>query len=143
RFGHRVCQGKQPTGRIPIATGARGSVTTLLKETSMSWLPSLRSQPFGPLTRRRSLNRPPRGKKLFARLTLERLEDRLVLSANMVPDLNPYTQGPSPNNIPSAAKTPFFTATTSSGNIELFKSDGTAAGTVQLTSGSQLINFVN
>jgi ELWxxDGT repeat protein len=89
------------------------------------------------------LKRLPRDKKAFSRLAVERLEDRLLPSANMVADLNTFTQGSYPNNITSAANTTFFTATTNSGNIELFKTDGTASGTVQLTSGSQLIDFVN
>jgi ELWxxDGT repeat protein len=61
----------------------------------------------------------------------------------MVADIDVYTQSSSPQNITDVGGTVFFTATPNSynGNVELYKTDGTAAGTTQLTFGNRLSSF--
>jgi ELWxxDGT repeat protein len=77
------------------------------------------------------------------------LEDRLVPSATMLADLNSYTNNSSPTNLTDVNGTLFFTATANDGSTELFKSNGTAAGTAELTFNGQgngissLVSFHN
>jgi ELWxxDGT repeat protein len=109
----------------------------------MNWLHSLRLRLFGSQNIRGYSNCPPGRKKPSRRLRLEYLEDRLAPSVSMVADLTVYTLSSNPHNLTDVNGTLFFSATTSSGNDELFKSDGTAGGTVQLTSGTRLSFFNN
>ncbi len=64
----------------------------------------------------------------------ERLEERCLLSstAQLVQDINtvPITAGSVPSNLIDINGTLYFTASTSTTGSELWKSDGTAAGTV-------------
>ncbi|HEV3006715.1 MAG TPA: hypothetical protein VGX78_19755, partial [Pirellulales bacterium] len=116
----------------------------------MRWLDSLRLQLFGFRFNRRSkrASRPKnrsRSLGLSHGLRHEALEDRLALSANMVADINAYTLGSDPQNITDVGGTVFFTATPNSynGNVELYKTDGTAGGTTQLTFGNRLSGFTD
>ena len=79
----------------------------------------------------------PRSKKKtrhrYARL--ENLEPRLVLdgSAEFVVDLNTMPSGESAYNHAWLGSELFFAAEDDAGGVELWKSDGTAAGTVQVS----------
>jgi ELWxxDGT repeat protein len=118
-----------------------------LENSSMRWLDSIRLQLFGRLNRRskRATRRKNRGRTLGPSKGLlhEALEDRLALSVNLVTDLNAYTQSSTPQNITDVNGTAFFTATSNSGNAELYKTDGTAGGTTQLTFGNRLSSYVD
>jgi ELWxxDGT repeat protein len=109
----------------------------------MHWLDSIHLRLFGSRRFRCHSKRSKVGKNHWRRLTLESLEDRLAPSASMVADLTVYTLSSYPSNLTKANGTLFFSATTSSSNNALFKSDGTAAGTVQLTFGTRLTGFGN
>ncbi|HEV3006201.1 MAG TPA: ELWxxDGT repeat protein [Pirellulales bacterium] len=115
----------------------------------MHWLDSLRSQFFGFRFNRRAKRARrkdrSRGLRLWHALRHESLEGRQLLSVNMVADINAYTQSSSPQNITDVGGTVFFTATPNSynGNVELYKTDGTAGGTTQLTFGNRLSGFVD
>jgi ELWxxDGT repeat protein len=61
----------------------------------------------------------------------------------MVKDLNPDTNSSAPQNLTDVNGTVFFTGQDNSGNRELFKTDGKAAGTAELTFGGRLSNFGN
>jgi ELWxxDGT repeat protein len=74
-------------------------------------------------------------------LALEHLEDRVVPSVTLVKDINTYTNNSNPTNVTNVNGTAFFTASTNDGTVQLFKSDGTAGGTTQLTAGSRLYSF--
>jgi len=63
------------------------------------------------------------------RLRLEPLEDRTLLSAFLVKDINTNTVGSNPSNLLNVNGTLFFSATGNDGLTGLWKSDGTAAGT--------------
>jgi ELWxxDGT repeat protein len=76
-------------------------------------------------------------------LAVEYLENRVVPSVWMVKDLNPDDNGSFPENLTDVNGTLFFTAQDNSGYRELFKTDGTAGGTVELTFGGRLSNFGN
>jgi ELWxxDGT repeat protein len=62
------------------------------------------------------------------RLDVERLEDRLTPSASLVRDINPLPGG-SPADLTAVGGTLFFTVTDARHGRELWKSNGTAAGT--------------
>jgi ELWxxDGT repeat protein len=109
----------------------------------MNWLTSLRSRLLGSRTARRASNRPPRGKNLSRRPALEYLEDRLAPSVTMVKDIYSYTNGSYPQNLTDVNGTLFFTAVDNTGNRELFKTDGTAGGTAELTFGNRLSSISN
>jgi ELWxxDGT repeat protein len=70
----------------------------------------------------------PRG-----RLRLEALEDRTVLSASLVADLNQQPVDSNPHNLVNLDGTLYFTANDSIHGNQLWKSDGTADGTVMVT----------
>src|SRR5262249_34402988 len=78
---------------------------------------------------RRSRPQPTRRPRSARPLRVECLEDRCLLSATLVADINPFSVGSSPTNLTDVNGTLFFMATDGSGR-ELWKSDGTAAGTV-------------
>jgi len=65
-------------------------------------------------------------------VTTETLEPRTLLAADLVLDINtvPSTAGSNPTNLVEMSGTVFFTATADGYGQELWKSDGTAAGTV-------------
>ncbi len=107
----------------------------------MNWLDSLRSRLFGLKNTPCASKRSARGKNPSRRLTLEYLEDRLTPSVSMVTDLYSYTNGSYPQHLTDVNGTLFFTATDNTGSVELFKSDGTAGGTAELTSGNSLTGF--
>ncbi|HEV3023418.1 MAG TPA: hypothetical protein VGX76_13175, partial [Pirellulales bacterium] len=114
----------------------------------MYWLDSLRTQLFGLRFNRRA-KRASRQRNRSRSLGLshglrhEPLEERRLLSVNMVADINAYTQNSSPTNITDVGGTVYFTATSNTGNVELYKTDGTAGGTTQLTFGNRLSGFVD
>jgi hypothetical protein len=59
-------------------------------------------------------------------LAVEPLEDRCLLSATLIKDINPFSIGSGPSNLTDVNGTLFFMATDGSGR-ELWKSDGTEA----------------
>src|SRR5262245_3697361 len=67
-------------------------------------------------------------------LGLEVLEDRLTpsLTPQMVLDINTNTLSANPSQIAAIGSTTYFTADDGVNGIELWKSDGTATGTVLL-----------
>jgi ELWxxDGT repeat protein len=76
---------------------------------------------------------------------LEPLETRYLLSATLVTDINPFSVGSIPTNLTDVNGTLFFMATDGSGR-ELWKSDGTDAGTVLVRafgSSAYVANFTN
>jgi ELWxxDGT repeat protein len=73
---------------------------------------------------------------------LEPLEDRTLLSAFLVKDINTNTAGSNPSNLTNVNGTLFFSATDNSGAVGLWKSDGTLAGTSLVREFSGLENFV-
>src|SRR6516225_438804 len=79
-------------------------------------------------------------------LAVEPLEDRCLLSASFVKDINPFSVGSNPQNLTDVDGTLFFTANDGSGP-ELWKTDGTAAGTVLVkalaTTSPSPTNFTN
>src|SRR4051794_8600580 len=82
----------------------------------------------GPMINRRSRSQAP-----FRRLGLETLEDRVVLSATFLGDINPIADtvsGSSPMLLTNVNGVLFFMATDATHGQELWKSDGTVAGTV-------------
>jgi ELWxxDGT repeat protein len=108
----------------------------------MDWLDSLRSRlNIDSRNTRRSAKRAGRRHGDAKRARLERLEDRLALSVSMVSDINSYTNPSNPGNITDVGGTAFFTATDNTNNVELFKTDGSAAGTTQFTFGNRFSNF--
>ena len=88
------------------------------------WSKSLRSaRPTGRVSRARRRRQP---------LGLEALEDRVTLSLTpqMVLDINPSTLSSNPSEMVAIGSTTYFTADDGVHGVELWKSDGTAAGTV-------------
>ena len=87
------------------------------------WLNSLRgAKPTGQVSRAR-----PRR----TLLCLEALEDRVTpsLTPQMVLDINPNSPGSNPSEMVAIGSTAYFTADDGVHGVELWKSDGTAAGT--------------
>jgi ELWxxDGT repeat protein len=83
-------------------------------------------------------------RRFCVRPQLEILEHRTVPSAFLVKDINTNTAGSNPSNMVNVSGTLFFSATDSSGNVGLWRSNGTAAGTAlvrEFTAG--LGNLVN
>jgi ELWxxDGT repeat protein len=75
---------------------------------------------------------------------LEPLEDRTLMSAYLVKDINTNTVGSNPANLTNVNGTLFFSATDNDGLTGLWKSDGSAAGTTLVQeSPSSLGSFVN
>ena len=64
------------------------------------------------------------------RAVAERCEPRVLLAATVVADLNTAPAGSDPQWVTDVNGTAFFAATTPGASTELWKSDGTAAGTV-------------
>jgi ELWxxDGT repeat protein len=78
------------------------------------------------------------------RLRLEPLEDRLLLSAFLVKDINTNTVGSQPTNLVNVNGTLFFSASDNSGKFGLWRSDGTAQNTAVVQEFStNLENLVN
>ena len=83
------------------------------------------------------------------RPSLEPLEDRTLLSAFLVKDINTDTVSSNPSNLTSVNGTLFFTADDNAHQLGLWKSDGTAAGTTLVKEIfpdsiiSDLYNFTN
>src|SRR5439155_1374531 len=72
----------------------------------------------------------PKGAKCWRRRPqVERLEDRVTPSVSLVKDINPLPGG-DPANLTVVGNTLFFTAADELHGRELWKSDGTAGGTV-------------
>src|SRR5262249_20503309 len=99
----------------------------------------------GPLRERRltmffsSWLRPQRPKRRPARrrpsqlpLRLEQLEDRTVPSAVLVSDINSFPNTSSPNQAVEFNGALYFSATDGVHGLELWRSDGTEAGTVMV-----------
>ncbi len=107
----------------------------------MYWLRSLHLWLFGSKRAHWASQRLRYRKNRSSKLTVEHLENRMAPSVTMVADINTYNSGSLPYNLTNVNGTLFFAANTNSGDTELFKSDGTAGGTVQLTFGTRLSNF--
>ena len=79
-----------------------------------------------------------------SRPRLELLEDRTVPSAFLVKDINTNTAGSSPSNLLNVNGTLYFSATDNDGSAGLWKSDGSAAGTMLVKEfPAGLENFAN
>src|SRR5580700_4425168 len=72
------------------------------------------------------------GRRWTARPRLEMLEDRTLLSASLVRDINLDTASSSPMNLTDVNGLLYFSATDNAGNIALYASDGTASHTVRV-----------
>ena len=72
------------------------------------------------------------GRRWAARPRLEMLEDRTLLSASLVRDINLDTASSSPMNLTDVNGLLYFSATDNAGNIALYTSDGTASHTVRV-----------
>jgi ELWxxDGT repeat protein len=86
---------------------------------------------------------PSRKNARAARLGVEPLEDRTLLSAYLVKDINVNTVSSNPSNLTNINGTLFFSATDNDGSTGLWRSDGTAAGTTLVREFPGLDNFVN
>src|SRR5262245_36336939 len=87
------------------------------------WYDSLRrAKPTSPISRTRARRQT---------LCLEALEGRLTpsLTPQMVLDINPNSQSSNPSGLVVIGSTAYFTANDGVHGVELWKSDGTAAGT--------------
>src|SRR5262249_41415629 len=88
------------------------------------WWNSLRSSKrSSPISRGRSLRQP---------LSLEALEERVTpsLTPQMVLDINAVTLPSNPSGIVAVGPIAYFTSDDGVNGVELWKTDGTAAGTV-------------
>src|ERR671910_444134 len=76
---------------------------------------------------------PRRGRKTSSHqvraLRLELLEDRCLLAVNLAADINQTSIGGNPSWITAVGDTAFFTAYDTTRGIELWKTNGTVAGT--------------
>jgi ELWxxDGT repeat protein len=89
------------------------------------------------MTRTRSRKGPSR------KPALEYLEDRLAPSVNLVKDIYSYTTGSYPRDLTDLNGTLFFTAVDNTNTRQLYKTDGSAGGTAQLTFGTRLSGLSN
>lgn len=85
-------------------------------------------------------SRRPNGHRQQARPHLEGLEDRILpsLTPQLLKDINLEDQGSAPSDITAVGATVFFTANDGIHGSQLWRTDGTAAGTIlvsDLTSG--------
>jgi ELWxxDGT repeat protein len=76
--------------------------------------------------------KPRRRANVSQRLALEALEERMTPSANLVADINPGPSGSGPQYLTNINGTLFFAANDGVHGDELWKSNGTAAGTVMV-----------
>ncbi len=85
------------------------------------------------MSRRQRPSRPPGSDSRHRKLRMERLEERTLLAADLtlLKDINstPSTGGSRPANFVEVGSVAFFTAASSTHGTELWKSDGTTAGT--------------
>src|SRR5262249_35817683 len=88
-----------------------------------SVLNSLKSPPSASAARRKQ-RRP-----LASRLHVEALEDRTLLSATLLQDINPAGVGSNPYPLTAVGDRLFFTADVPATGRELYVSDGTPEGT--------------
>jgi ELWxxDGT repeat protein len=109
----------------------------------MNWLVSPHTRLFGFPRTRRAMNRPARRRNRSRKPAIEILEDRFAPSVTMVKDISSYTRSSYPQNLTDVNGTLFFTAVDNSGNRELFKTNGTPAGTSELTFPARLSNLGN
>src|SRR5262245_46674214 len=107
------------------------------------WLDFMRSNPHGASAKRWQGGQ--RGShRLRARLHLEPLEGRCLLasgqSASLVADLVSGPNSSNPQNLANVNGTLYFATSNPTTGTELWKSDGTAAGTVLLANGFNSLN---
>src|SRR4051812_12663058 len=93
-----------------------------LQALAKSWFAS-GSKKGRKLSNRRASDRP-------APLRIEHLEDRLAPTANLLKDINPGSGNSTPTILTNVNGTMYFSASDGATGQELWKSDGTAAGTV-------------
>lgn len=98
------------------------------------WFPALFGRRHSGLLSKRSKGPTGRRRPARPRLMLEALEERCLLagagSAALVADILPGSASSNPANYVVLSKTLYFTANDGVHGTELYKSDGTAAGTV-------------
>src|SRR6516165_7817226 len=103
-----------------------------------SWLPFRRRHSQG-VQPKRHRRRQRTGCRLGTRMRVEHLEDRCVpasgLSASLVADLVPRPGSSNPQNLANMNGTLYFATSNPTTGTEMWKSDGTAAGTVLLAPG--------
>src|SRR5262245_48576637 len=93
-------------------------------------------------------SRAPRQPRRAPRLRVEELEDRVLLSATLVKDINPAIVGSVPTSLTVVGDRVFFAASTPETGNELWMTDGTPEGTVVFDlipgpAGSFPMNLVN
>jgi ELWxxDGT repeat protein len=94
------------------------------------WNRCLSHLPFGPWSAGSTRGRAVRKKHPSRKVALEELECRNLLSAAKLVDvINPINLGSNPQNLTDVGGEVFFTATDGNNPYELWKSDGTKAGT--------------
>lgn len=91
-------------------------------------LPKRLFRSHDPQRRRRDIERQLRSQST-RRPYFERLEDRIVLSATLVRDINTYPEGRGASQITAVGNTAYFTHYSRLHGEELWRSDGTEAGT--------------
>src|SRR5262249_29204580 len=94
---------------------------------------------------RRSRPQPTPRRRNTRPLRIEPLEDRCMLSATLVADINPFSIGSIPTNLTDVNGTLFFMPPDGSGR-QLYHSDGTEAGTVLVKdfgNNAYVANFTN
>ena len=86
------------------------------------------------LASRRGTNRRNPALRAISRFTLESFETRTLLAASLVKDISsePNPTGSNPTNMTEVNGIAFFTANARGYGVELWKTDGTVAGTVMV-----------